>query len=48
MQKLKNSVLHHISWSLHGSVNTIWTVACILCYFLLPLIQKNSAAVRSA
>ena len=25
--------------TLHGSANQLWTVSCLLCYFLPPLIQ---------
>ena len=33
--------LNHIPFSLHGSVNQIWIVSCILCNLLLHLIQKT-------
>ena len=42
IKKFKEA-LNQIPFILHGSVNQIWTVSCILCNFLSPLIPKNSA-----
>ena len=39
----KFKALNQVPVSLHGFVNQIWTTSCILCNFLPPLIQKNSA-----
>ena len=39
-RQLKNE----IPLSLHGTVNQIWTVACLLCNFMPPLIQKDLSA----
>ena len=39
IKTFKSSI--HIPFSLHGSVNQIWIVSCILCNLLLHLIQKT-------
>ena len=40
IKKFKEA-LNQIPLILHSSVNHIWTVSCILCNFLSPLILKN-------
>ena len=35
--------INHIPLVLHGSVNHIWIVSCIMCNFLSSLIKENSA-----
>ena len=43
IQRLKKfrMLRNEIPLSFHGSVNQIWTVCCMLCNFMTPLIQKD-------
>lgn len=40
--KLFKQLRNEIPATLHGSINQIWTVACLLCNFMSPLIQKDT------
>ena len=43
MQRVKTfkQIRNEIPLTLHGTINQIWTVACLLCNFMPPLIQKD-------
>ena len=40
--KLFKQLRNEIPATLHGLINQIWTVACLLCNFMAPLIQKDT------
>ena len=40
--KLFKQLRNKIPATLHGSINQIWTVTCLLCNFMAPLIQKDT------
>ena len=43
IQRVKKfkQIRNEIPLTLHGSINQIWTVSCLVCNFMSPLIQKD-------
>ena len=39
-------IRNEILLTFHGSINQIWTVWCLLCNFMLPLIQNSYIYVQ--
>ncbi len=48
MERIKRFkiIRNEISLSMHGSINQIWTVACMLTNLRPPLIQKDAASMN--
>ena len=47
MERIKRFkiIRNEISLSMHGSINQIWTVVCMLTNYMPPLIQKDAACI---